>query len=105
MPFLLLLLLVGGIDNLVQAKNKHYIEQCLKRLTTTVEYQTTNSIRHDAEGEDMLQVHLVPHSHDDPGWIKTVDEYFVGSKTKISNSGVGYILGTMNAIQCPTVSE
>ena len=94
MSFLLLLLLVGGIDTLVHAKNKYSTEQCLKRLTTTIEYQTTNSIRHDAEAENMLQVHLIPHSHDDPGWIKTVDQYFVGSKTKISNAGVGYILGT-----------
>ena len=24
--------------------------------------------------EDKLQVHLAPHTHDDVGWLKTVDE-------------------------------
>ncbi|KAH0629645.1 hypothetical protein JD844_011874 [Phrynosoma platyrhinos] len=27
---------------------------------------------------DMLNVHLIPHTHDDVGWLKTVDQYFFG---------------------------
>ncbi|XP_006661627.2 alpha-mannosidase-like [Oryza brachyantha] len=35
-----------------------------------------------------LNVHLVPHSHDDVGWLKTVDQYFVGSNNSIQGACV-----------------
>ena len=28
--------------------------------------------------DNLLTIHLVPHSHDDVGWLKTLDEYFYG---------------------------
>jgi hypothetical protein len=28
---------------------------------------------------DYVNVHIVPHTHDDVGWLKTADQYFDGS--------------------------
>lgn len=29
---------------------------------------------------DVFYVHLIPHSHDDVGWLKTVDQYYFQGK-------------------------
>ncbi|KAG5887527.1 hypothetical protein JTB14_022139 [Gonioctena quinquepunctata] len=39
-----------------------------------------------------INVHLVPHSHDDVGWLKTPDQYYYGMNTSIQRAGVQYIL-------------
>lgn len=43
----------------------------------------------------MLNIHLVPHTHDDVGWLKTVDQYYYGSKTFIQKAGVQYIIDSV----------
>ena len=30
------------------------------------------------QGAEKLTVHIVPHTHDDVGWLKTVDQYYYG---------------------------
>ena len=47
------------------------------------------------KSEDKLQVHLVPHTHDDTGWLKTVDEYYYGANKSIWPAGVQYILDSV----------
>lgn len=43
-----------------------------------VKYNTGSGV---VEGK--LNVHLVAHSHDDVGWLKTVDQYYIGSNNSI----------------------
>jgi lysosomal alpha-mannosidase len=50
-------------------------------------YSTCNS------GIDgMINVHIVPHTHDDVGWLKTVDKYFYGANSINQHAAVQYIL-------------
>ncbi|XP_067124288.1 lysosomal alpha-mannosidase [Centruroides vittatus] len=44
---------------------------------------------------DMLNVHIICHTHNDVGWLKTVDQYYYGAKTDIQRAGVQYILDSV----------
>merc|ERR1719402_474088 len=52
------------------------------------------------EWSEGLNVHLVAHSHDDVGWLKTVDQYFQGSNRRgwsweTQRAGVQYTIDTV----------
>lgn len=42
-----------------------------------------------------LNVHLVAHTHDDVGWLKTVDQYYVGSNNSIQGACVQNVLDSI----------
>lgn len=48
-----------------------------------------------ATKSNMINIHLVPHSHDDTGWLKTLDQYYYGSRNGIQHAGVQYILDSV----------
>lgn len=55
-------------------------------------YQSCNPTK-----PDRLNVHIVPHTHDDVGWLKTVDQYFYGANNSIQHAGVQYIIDSVVA--------
>nr|CAD7432640.1 unnamed protein product [Timema monikensis] len=42
-----------------------------------------------------LNVHLIAHTHNDVGWLKTVDQYYYGGHTLTQKAGVQYILDSV----------
>jgi alpha-mannosidase len=59
-------------------------------------YDTSATRDDDATAsKNRLQIHIVPHSHDDAGWLKTVDQYYYGLRQDIQPAGVQYTLDTI----------
>ncbi|GLT81598.1 hypothetical protein SLE2022_000390 [Rubroshorea leprosula] len=55
-----------------------------------IAYNTTHRIV-----QDKINVHLVPHSHDDVGWLKTVDQYYFGGNNSIRGACVQNVLDSV----------
>jgi len=42
--------------------------------------------------DGVINVHIVPHTHDDVGWLKTIDQYFAGKNESIQHAAVHQII-------------
>eukprot|EP00898_Chlorokybus_atmophyticus_P006582 jgi/Chlat1/6925/Chrsp52S06594 len=76
-----LLLAVAGCEVHAQFQQEHAV---IRQYNTTAQRK-----------EGVLNVHLVAHTHDDVGWLKTVDQYFYGARNDIQTASVQYILDTV----------
>jgi hypothetical protein len=51
--------------------------------------------KHHNPTNEQITVYLIPHSHDDVGWLKTVDDYFYGGDQSTQRAGVQYTIDTV----------
>lgn len=77
MKLILLLLLVFG---LTQASNY------LGSIKSVEDYDPSDNV---------LNIHIVPHTHDDVGWLKTVEQYYYGQNNTIRHACVSCILDSL----------
>eukprot|EP00301_Raphidiophrys_heterophryoidea_P000324 c10160_g2_i1.p1 GENE.c10160_g2_i1~~c10160_g2_i1.p1 ORF type:complete len:1006 (+),score=235.35 c10160_g2_i1:43-3018(+) len=72
------------------------------RVPTTTNTRTHHFIQDDEEyvpqdvnvQDGVINVHIVPHTHDDVGWLKTVDQYFAGKNESIQHAAVHQIISS-----------
>ena len=87
------------LHGLVQALHIHR-----KEFDATCGYNSCPSLKSESRDgqEEILNVHIIAHSHDDTGWLKTVDQYYLGSnRARFSGNeenqrvGVQYVLDSV----------
>ena len=90
--WLLLLTLPLLLAKVYRSSNEREIKRKLRRdgaITLTTSKLSTTS------DDGVLNVHIVPHTHDDVGWLKTVEEYFYGLNQTIQHAHVQSIITTV----------
>ncbi|GER32439.1 alpha-mannosidase [Striga asiatica] len=66
---------------------------CVVCVLVECKYMIYNTSHGTVPGK--INVHLVSHTHDDVGWLKTVDQYYVGSNNSIQGACVQNVLDSL----------
>jgi hypothetical protein len=65
------------------------------RLLKDAASASSSKFTADSSDPKVLNVHVVPHSHDDVGWLKTVEQYYFGLNMTIQNASVQDIIDSV----------
>jgi alpha-mannosidase len=52
----------------------------------------------DLHNPRVLNVHVVPHTHNNVGWLKTVEQYYYGLNNTIQNNGNGGVQSSLDSL-------
>ncbi|CAD8084472.1 unnamed protein product [Paramecium primaurelia] len=66
-----------------------------KNLRENLLVGQTKRFNIEKNDENMIYVHLIPHSHDDVGWLKTYEEYYYGLNNKVQWAGIQYTIDSV----------
>ena len=69
----------------------------IKAKASASSTHSSNSTQaHDYDpSQNILNIHIVPHTHDDVGWLKTVEQYYYGQNNTICHACVSCILDSV----------
>jgi len=88
-----------GDDPTLEGENKRRLKDKVRRLNDWQEARDPKRRANPVETwkprknqNTTLYVHLIPHTHDDLGWLKTVDQYYSGTSQNAQHAGVKLII-------------
>jgi hypothetical protein len=72
-----------------------YFSSLLWKKNEALSDSEKKSLEEYNPSDNILQIHIVPHTHDDVGWLKTVEQYFYGRNSTIRHGCVSCILDSV----------